>query len=221
MKKYKVILALTSLSAVLAVVMVGQSAAPAADKTPNPARAKPAGRSKAAGGRKLKEAGSAAAAATADSAKRLGLWLASQQEDQRKAEADALKILTGSLAPLSLLQPIAKATGYADWQLHLIWSWGDMGFCEGEVQGEIKRLDVKYNKSMFAACIWPGSLVGRAGRACVMQVYACDAARNKFDEMAMEIAAATQMHNPPAAASIRGAGPWNVAEFLRNNRGCR
>jgi hypothetical protein len=72
--------------------------------------------------------------------------------------------------------------------------------------------------NMYEDCIWPGGLVGRA---CIMQKHACDAAKNKFDDVAWKMTIATQMQNRDAVGALSRAGAWKVAESLRNNRGCR
>jgi hypothetical protein len=165
------------------------------------------------------------------------LWLAQQQADAIKktndqatynqAQAKVIKFAQAmtanpGAAPLGLnIQAALEAVGMQDWQAHIVWSWGDMGPMEGAVQKEIVMLDAETQHHMFQDCIWPGGLFGRVGRACIMQKYACDAARNKFDIFAFKMTAATQKHNPDAVSSLATAGPWKVAEFLRNDRGCK
>lgn len=51
-----------------------------------------------------------------------------------------------------------------------------------------KRLDVVYKSNMYAVCIWPGGLFARVGRSCLMQRYACEAAKAGFDVKARGIA---------------------------------
>jgi hypothetical protein len=97
-----------------------------------------------------------------------------------------------------------------------------MGAMEPAVQREVAKLDEKYTSNAYSACVWPGSgLASRVGRACVMQSYACYAARTKLDERALDLAAATQMFDAAAAQSIRGAGANAVADFLRTTKFCK
>jgi hypothetical protein len=157
-------------------------------------------------------------AAAADSTQRFKLWLSTQQltsndhSGQTYSVAQALGVDVGAAL---------HAMNMPDWQIHLIWSWGDQGPCEGSVQSYIQNLDAEYGTKMFLTCIWPGGLIGQGGRACIMQRYACDAAKNGFDERALRMTIATQQHNEGAANSLRAAGATNVADFIRNNRGCR
>jgi hypothetical protein len=177
-----------------------------------------------------------------DSNQRFQLWLLRQQAlEQGSAKKDAFDSeVKNSLDDPQLV--LHKGTGddwqpflnshkleigspkskWPVWQAAIIWSWGDMGRMEPEVQREVVALEKKTGKLLYEACIWPGGLVGsRAGRACIMQYFACDAARNKFDPLAFELTAATQKHNPDAINALNHAGVFNVAEFIRNNRGCR
>jgi len=157
--------------------------------------------------------------ACADGEKRFDLWLSSEAKKKTQGRGEKTQVPDpgASVDTASLL----KELGWEDWQANIIWSWGDMGPCEGEVQKEIKRVELETGQPMYEDCIWPGGTFGRVGRACVMQKYACDAARKKFDNFAFEITVATQMHNGAAVQSLRNAGVWKVAEFIRNNRGCR
>jgi hypothetical protein len=159
-----------------------------------------------------------------DSTKRFKLWVMLQQPPDKELSADQKKKLqelfdSPEWKNLKLIGPLHEI-GWSEWEAAIIWSWGDMGPMEPEVQKEIKRLDAETTHNMYSDCIWPGGLLGRAGRACVMQKYACDAARNKFDKFAFEMTAATQLHNGTAVNALRAAGVWKVAEFIRNNRGC-
>jgi hypothetical protein len=157
--------------------------------------------------------------ACTDAKTRFGLWLSLQAKSNTQARGVKAEVVDpdAQVDVASLL----KELGWEAWQANIIWSWGDMGPCEGEVQKEIKRVELETGQPMYEDCIWPGGTFGRVGRACVMQKYACDAARNKFDNFAFEITVATQMHNGDAVTSLRNAGVWKVAEFIRNNRGCR
>jgi hypothetical protein len=97
-----------------------------------------------------------------------------------------------------------------------------MGPIEPEAQRELAKLDGKYSMNSYSACVWPGSgLVGRVGRACAMQSYACQAARTKMDDQAMDITLAVEMPNETALQSLRSAGANAVAEFLRTSKFCR
>ena len=161
-------------------------------------------------------------AAAADSTQRFELWLLSQKHDPTVtvSKGQTVDYILKDL-DFHKLQTLSSSLGMSEWQADVIWSWGDMGPMETEVQKEIVRLDGKYNKKMYATCIWPGGVVGRVGRACVMQNDACDAARNKFDQEALDISVATQLHNSFAANTVLGAGAYAVADFLRKNRGCQ
>jgi len=159
---------------------------------------------------------SAAIAAAADSNQRFALWLFAQTNDTNTLQSSKL-----SQALATDFKAGLRNASFEEFEIHIIWSWGDQGFCESGVQREIERLDVKFHKNMFATCIWPGGLFGRTGRACVMQIFACDAAKSRFDEMAWEMTIATQMHNGEAVGVLRAAGPTKVANFIRENRGCR
>ena len=102
------------------------------------------------------------------------------------------KIIEDSLKDLTLPGGVAGAgLMRRDWQARILWSWDDMGPLEAAVQREVAKLDEKYTSNAYSACVWPGSgLASRVGRACVMQSYACYAARTKLDERALDLTAA-------------------------------
>lgn len=161
-------------------------------------------------------------AAAADSEARFELWLLSKQPDQKTVPGvQPGKIIADSLKGLQI-PPLLTGIAMSDWQARVQWSWDDMGPMEPEVQKEVAKLDEKYTSNAYSACVWPGSgLAGRVGRACVMQSYACFAARNKMDQRVLDVTVATQLHNPAAVQSIQGAGANTIGDFLRNTKFCR
>ena len=106
-----------------------------------------------------------------------------------------------------------------NWQHDMLWSWGDSGLCEAEVQKEVQRLDVKYKTNMYDVCIKPGK--GSGGRLCLMTKFACDAAAHKFDQKAWEITMATQAHIDWRKGRLQEAGETAVAGFLRSYFKCQ
>jgi hypothetical protein len=161
-------------------------------------------------------------AAAGDSGTRFELWLLSKQPDQTSVPTvQPGKIIEDATKDLTIPPLLARAS-MTDWQARILWSWDDMGAMEPAVQREVAKLDEKYTSNAYSACVWPGSgLASRVGRACVMQSYACYAARTKLDERALDLAAATQMFDAAAAQSIRGAGANAVADFLRTTKFCK
>lgn len=161
-------------------------------------------------------------AAAADSGTRFELWLLSKQPDQTSIPTvQPGKIIEDFLKDLAI-PPLLARVAAMEWQARVLWSWDDMGSMESAVQKEVAKLDEKYTSNAYSACVWPGSgLAGRVGRACVMQSYACYAARNKLDERALDLTAATQMYDAAAAQSIRAAGANAVGEFLRTTKFCK
>ena len=161
-------------------------------------------------------------AAAADSATRFELWLLSKQPDQTSVPTvQPGKIIADSLRGLTV-GPLLKRIGMTEWQARLQWAWDDMGPLEPEVQKEIVKLETKYSTAIYSFCVWPGTgLANRVGRACVSQSFACDAARNKLDQKAIDMMLATQLYDEAAAQSIRDAGPGAVADYLRVNKFCK
>jgi hypothetical protein len=161
-------------------------------------------------------------AAAADSGTRFELWLLSKQPDQTSVPTvQPGKIIEDSLKDVTI-PPLLTRAAMPEWQARILWSWDDMGPMEPAVQMEVAKLDQKYTSNTYSACVWPGSgLAARVGRACVMQSYACYSARNKLDERALDLTAATQMYDPAAAQSIRGAGANAVGDFLRTTKFCK
>jgi hypothetical protein len=147
-----------------------------------------------------------AVAAQADSVKRQAMWL-------ERLTAQTVSVNGGFFVASATVGKDPRAARFPE---DLIWSWSDQGPCEGAVQSEVKRLDQVYKSNMFEWCIWPGGLFGRTGRSCLMQKFACEAAKAGFDVKAKEIAVATQMHNG-RGASVQYATPAEVANFLKNN----
>jgi hypothetical protein len=161
-------------------------------------------------------------AAAADSATRFQLWLMTHQPD--KASIPAVtpgKIATDLLKGLDVPGLVARV-GMPEWQALILWSWDDMGPVEPEAQRELERLDNKYMTNSYSACIWPGAgIVGRVGRSCVMQSYACFAARNKLDDRTMDLTAAVEMADDAAMRSIKSAGSNAIGEFIRTTKFCK
>lgn len=111
-----------------------------------------------------------------------------------------------------------------EWRKNIDWSWNNEGPCEEGVQSRVQQLDAQYHKNMYDRCVKTipviGTLPGPRGRKCLMQVYACDAAHNGFDQLAFDITVATQKHNRGAETSLNVAGVANVAKWLKE-RGCQ
>jgi len=161
-------------------------------------------------------------AAAADATIRFELWLLTHQPDKTaNPTVPPGKILADVLKGVELA-PLIAHLGMPEWQARIQWSWDDMGPTEPELQRELARLDDKYTMNSYSACVWPGpGIVNRVGRACVMQSYACYAARNKLDDRALDIIAAAEMPNEAAVQSVRSAGANTVAEYLRTNKYCK
>ncbi len=161
-------------------------------------------------------------AAAADGATRFELWLLSKQPDQTAVPTvQPGKIIADSLKNLAI-GPLLMRTGMTEWQARLQWAWEDMGPVEPEIQKELVKLDSKYTTTMYGFCVWPATgLANRVGRACMSQSFACYAARNKKDDQALDIMAATQLFDDAAAQSIRGAGAAAVADYLRVTKFCK
>jgi hypothetical protein len=161
-------------------------------------------------------------AAAGDSATRFELWLLAHQPDQTSVPTIPPGKIVEDLVKDLKVPALLAGVGMPEWQAHILWSWDDMGPMEPAVQKEIARLDGKYTMNSYSACAWPGNgIVGRIGRACVMQSYACYSARNKMDERTLDIAVATQLYDDAAAQSVRNAGATVVADFLRTSKYCK
>jgi hypothetical protein len=97
----------------------------------------------------------------------------------------------------------------ACYQINLIWSAGNSGPVEAPIQQEWKNLGI------WNQCQTPS--YGNAGgkhRITAMQL-AVEAAKNKQDDRAFQIARSTQLHNPNALKTIDDAGVTAVADWLR------
>ena len=160
--------------------------------------------------------------AAGDSATRFELWLLTHQPDKTAIPTVPPGKIVADIVKSSDLPGLLARVGMPEWQARIQWSWDDMGPIEPEAQQEITKLDDKYTMNSYSACVWPGSgIVGRVGRACVMQSYACYAARNKMDDRALDIAVATQIPNQAAMDTLKNAGAKAVGEYLRNTKYCK
>jgi hypothetical protein len=161
-------------------------------------------------------------AASADAGTRFELWLISKQPDQKTVPTvQPGKIIADSLKDVAT-GPLLTRLGMNEWQARVQWAWDDNGPLEPEAQKEIVKQDAKYTTNSYSACVWPGSgLVGRVGRACVMQSYACYAARIKMDDRALDVVLATQMYSEAASQAFHDAGASVVGEYLRTVKFCK
>ena len=174
-----------------------------------------------AGGAELPAVGVGVPAAS-DSGMRFELWVLTHQSDKAAAPAIPPGKVVADIVKSVDLPGLLAHVGMPEWQARIEWSWDDMGPIEPEAQQQLTKLDDKYGMNTYSACVWPGSgIVGRVGRACVMQSYACYAARTKMDDRALDIALATEVPNQAAMDTLKSAGAMAVGDYLRNTKFCK
>ena len=127
---------------------------------------------------------------------------------------NVIVLILSALALLSVSAHAEQMCGARPcWQVNVDWSIGDRGFVEPVIQREWKEvLGPRYSVNLWHIAI---EAPGARGRATVAAL-AIDAAKNHFDQKAWEYMISTQLHNQPAAQTIREAGVWKIAEYLRS-----
>ena len=115
------------------------------------------------------------------------------------------------VALLSLAICSAQALGCdkSEMKIHVGWSMKDTGFVEKNIQKEWAEIDAAYKDGpKLATC-------SKGGRSCAMRI-AIEAAKEKFDDKACQIAVSTQKHPGGCVAGIAGNGVAAVADYLRS-----
>jgi hypothetical protein len=105
--------------------------------------------------------------------------------------------------------------GREEFEVHMDWSFQDVGPAESSVQTEVVALDKAFGTNMYGECISAHFGPVPYGRACLMTAYACPAAKGGSDDQAFRIAVSTQLHNDEAVATLRKADVGKVVAYLQ------